>query len=259
MHSELIEFLWNANTVICLSMCFMCRRHVIMCSSFAFISRHSPFMCGLYTNILPANFVICTLLPIISCAFFDIYGASVSMCSQNFVICGAFSCYLTFNAVLITDRKIMSCGCSLWSRRHVIICSSFAFISRHSPFMCGVYTNILRANFVIRTLLPIISCVFFDIYTVQVSVCAVKTSLYALYFPLYPVLSLIYTVQVSVCAVKTLLYGVCSLCSKLYDDITTMRRENRRTQASSLRVAILILCSREEARFPPWPVLCHPC
>ena len=202
-----------------------------MCSSFVFISRHSPFVCGLYTNILPANFVICTLLPIISCAFFDIYSASVSMCSQNFVICGAFSCYLTFNAVFITDRKIMSCGCSLWNRRHVIMCSSFAFISRHSPFMCGVYTNILRANFVIRTLLPIISCVFFDIYTVQVSVCAVKTSL----------------------------YGVCSLCSKLYDDIPTMRRENRRTQASSLRVVILILCSREEARFPPWPVLCHPC
>ena len=148
---------WNANTVICLSMCFMCRRHVIMCSSFPFILRHSPFMCGLYTNILRANFIIRTLLPIITCAVFDIYSASVSMCCQNFVICGAFSCYLTFNAALITVRKIMSCGCSL--------------------------------------------------------------------------------------------------CSKLYDDIPTMRRENRRTQASSLRVAILILCSREEARFPLWPVL----
>ena len=142
-------------------MCFMCKCHVIMCSSFAFILRHSPFMCGVYTNILRANFVIRTLLPIISCAFFDIYSASVSMCCENFVICDAFSCYLTSNAVLITDRKIMSCGCSL--------------------------------------------------------------------------------------------------CSRLYDDIPTMRRENCRTQAPSLRVPILILCSREKARFPPWPVQCHPC
>ena len=92
-----------------------------------------------YITAVPANFVIFTLLPIILCAFFYIYSASVSMCSQNFVICGAFSCYLTFNAALITDRKIMSCGCSLWSRRHVIMCSFFAFISRHSPFMCGVF------------------------------------------------------------------------------------------------------------------------
>ena len=75
-------------------------------------------MCGVYTNILRENFVIRTLLPIIPCAFFDIYSAnlSVSMCCQNFVICGAFSCYLTFNAVLITDRKIMNCGCSLYSK-----------------------------------------------------------------------------------------------------------------------------------------------
>ena len=89
-----------------------------MCSSSAFILRHSPFMCGVYTNILRANFVIRTLLPIISCAFFDIYSASVSMCCQNVVICSAFSCYLTINAVLITDRKIMSCRCSLCSKLH---------------------------------------------------------------------------------------------------------------------------------------------
>ena len=125
--------------------------------------------------------------------------------------------------------------------------------------LCVVYTQIYYVQTSLYALYFPLYPVFSLIYTVQVSVCAVKTSLYALYFPLYPVLSLIYTVQVSVCAVKTLLYGVCSLYSKLYDDITTMRRENRRTQASSLRVAILILCSREEARFPPWPVLCHPC
>ena len=111
--------------------------------------------------------------------------------------------------------------------------------------LCAVLLRLYRG------ILPL-CVVYTQIYYLQ-------TSLYALYFPLYHVLSLIYTVQVSVCAVKTSLYGVCSLCSKLYDDITTMRRENRRTQASSLRVAILILCSREEARFPPWPVLCHPC
>ena len=173
-----------------------------MCSSFAFISRHSPFMCGLYTNILPANFVICTLLPIISCAFVDIYSASVSMCSQSFVISGAFSCYLTFNAVLITDRKIMSCGCSLWSRHrhHVIMRSSFAFISRHSPFMCGVYTNILRANFVIRILLPIISCVFFDIYSASVSMCSQNFVIRTL----LPIISCaffdIYSASVSMCS-----------------------------------------------------------
>ena len=187
-----------------------------MCSSFAFILRHSPFMCGLYTNIFRANFVTCTLLPIISCAFFDIYSAIVSMCCQNFVICGAFSCYLTFNAVLITDRKIMSCGCSLWNRRHVIMCSSFAFISRHSPFMCGVYTNILRANFVIRTLLPIISCVFFDIYSAIVSMCSQNFVIRTL----LPIISCaffdIYSASVSMCCQNFVIRGVCSLCSKLY-------------------------------------------
>ena len=197
--------------------------------------------------------------PIISCAFFDIYSAIVSMCCQNFVIRGAFSCYLTFNAVLITDRKIMSCGCSLWNRRHVIMCSSFAFISRHSPFMCGVYTNILRANFVIRTLLPIRSCVFFDIYSAIVSMCSQNFVIRTL----LPIISCAffdrYSASVSMCSQNLVIGGVCSLCSKRYDDIPTMRRENRRTQASSLLVAILILCSREEARFPPWPVLCHPC
>ena len=52
-------------------------------------------MCGVYTNILRANFVKRTLLPIISNAFFDIYSASVSMCFQNFVMYRAFSCYFT--------------------------------------------------------------------------------------------------------------------------------------------------------------------
>ena len=113
---------------------------------------------------------------------------------------GALSCYLTFNAVLITDRKIMSCGCSLWSRRHVIMCSSFAFTSRHSPFMCGVYTNILPANFVIRTLLPIISCVFFDIYSASVSMCSQNFVIRTL----LPIISCafldIYSASVSMCS-----------------------------------------------------------
>ena len=133
----------------CLSMCFIFRRHVIIYSTFSFILRYYPYICGPYTNILRANFIIRTLLPIIS---FDIYSTSVTVCRQNVVTCGALSCYLIFNALLVTGRKIMSSG-------------------------------------------------------------------YA-------------------------------LLSKLYDDIPTMRHENRRTQASSLCVAILILCSLE-ARFSP--------
>ena len=41
-----------------------------------------------------------------------IYTVHVSLCArrQNVVTCGLFSCYLTFNAVLIVGRKVMSCG-----------------------------------------------------------------------------------------------------------------------------------------------------
>ena len=81
-------------------MCFICRRHVIICSAFAFMLRYYPYICGPYTNILRANFVkLRTLLPFISCAFFDICSASVTMCRQNFVTCGEF-------LVMMTGRNI---------------------------------------------------------------------------------------------------------------------------------------------------------
>ena len=73
------------------------------------MSRYYPYICGPYTNILRANFVIRTLLPFISCAFFDICSASVTMCRQNFVTCGEF-------LVMMTGRNIMSSGYALLSK-----------------------------------------------------------------------------------------------------------------------------------------------
>ena len=120
--------------------CVLCADVTSLCAVLLRLYRGILPLCVVYTQIYYLQTSLYALYFPLYHVLSLIYTVQVSVwrCSQNFVICGAFSCYLTFNAVLITDRKIMSCGCSLWSRRHVIICSSFAFISRHSPFMCGV-------------------------------------------------------------------------------------------------------------------------
>ena len=94
--------LWNANTVTCLPMSIICIRDTIISSIHTFMSGPSmniltyfPYIRSPLTNILRAYCDICSVFYIISRAFVDMYSARVTMCCQNFVICGSFS-YMWF-------------------------------------------------------------------------------------------------------------------------------------------------------------------